>query len=216
MKMVVPPFELGETYSGTDDSSNLINPHWLGQIHEFPLNNDSGSEVRGNCKRLTGRTIKAIAVRNESGLTLYGKRLARLTRTAGYSLLESVDGYCDTFAEKLCGVIDPGIATNGVADDDIFWLIIEGPTTILSPAAGAAFNGDIAVGAQLVGATAATTGTSVAGRVSNLVYTAATSGSTVAIQDALNQALNHIGYALSARTTGETSEDLLINACIKL
>lgn len=216
MKFVIPPFELGTTYKGKDDDGNLINPHWLGQVHEFPYNNTSGSQVRGNRKRLSGRTILAVALRNESGLTLYGKHLARLTRTAGYSLLESVDGYAAALAEKDVVIIDPGLATGGVADDDIFWGIIGGPTTILTPEDGSAFNGNIAVGEPLVGATAATTGTSVAGRVSNVVHQAATAGDTTAALQAFKMAANLIGYALSARTTGETNADLLINACIRL
>lgn len=214
MQNVVPPFKLGETYKGTDDDGNLLNPHWLGAIYEFPLNNTTA--VRGQKKRLTGRNVVAVALRNESGLTLYGKHLARLTRTAGYSLLQSVDGYCDALAEQSLVIIDPGLATNGVADDDIFWGIIGGPTTILTPEAGAAFNGDIAASSPLVGATAATTGTSVAGRVSNIAFTAATAGNTSNGYDGFRMAANLIGYALSARTTGETNSDLLIDACIRL
>lgn len=215
MKFVVPPFELGTTYKGKDDDGNLINPHWLGQVHEFPYNNTSGSQVRGNRKRLSGRNILAIALRNESGLTLYGKRLARLTRTGGYTFLHSVDGYCAVQAEKHLVIIDPGLASGGVADDDIFWGIVAGPTTILTPEAGAAFNGDITYGDQLVGAAAATTGTSVAGRAGNVIHTAATAANTLAAKNAFENAVNMIGYALSARTTGETNADLLINACIR-
>lgn len=211
MKLTIPNFELGETYKGKDDAGNLINSHWLGQIHEFPYNNQSGSQVRGNRKRLTGRTIKAICLRNESGLTLLGKRLARLTRTAGYSLLQSVDGYCAVEAEALCVIVDPQLSSTGVADDDIFWGIISGPAVVLTPEAGSAFNGDIAVGARLIGATAASTGTSVAGRFSNVSIANATDA-----QGAIDQANNLIGFAMSARTTGETNSDLLINACIKI
>lgn len=211
MKLVEPPMELGETLAGTDDNGNLINGHWLGQIFEFPYL-DPDSQRRGNKKRLTGRTVKAICLRNESGLTLLPKRLARLTRTAGYSLLESVDGYCDALAEKLLVAVDPKLnASNGVADDDIFWGVISGPTLILSPQAGAAFNGDIAVGAALIGATASTTGTSVAGRVSNVSLANATDA-----QGAFDQAAYLLGYAMSALTTGQTDADLLVNMCVQL
>jgi hypothetical protein len=203
MKLTIPNFGLGQTYQGKDTAGNLINSHWLGQIHEFPYNNLDGSQVRGNRKRLTGRTIHAICLRNESGITLYGKRLARLTRTAGYKLLESVDGYCAVLGEDLCVIIDPQLSSAGVADDDIFWGIIKGPAVVLTPEAGAAFNGDIAV--------AATTQTSVAGRFSNVSIANATDAA-----GALEQAVNLIGIAMSARTTGETNADLLINACIQV
>jgi hypothetical protein len=204
-------FELGETLSGTDDDGNLINTQVIGTIRTFPAKDLSVNSLRGNKSFRTGRDVVAVALRNESGLTLYGKRVARLTRTAGYSLLESVDGYADTLLEKQCVIIDEFLATDGVADDDIFWGIIGGPVIVLTGWAGADFSGDIAVGGQLVAATGSTTGVSSAGRVSNVTIVGQTGG-TEAFQNAANQ----IGVALSARTTGETNSDLLINACIKL
>ena len=201
------PFPLGESAPGTDDDGNLITPDWLGKKFLIAANNISAS---GPIKdRLTGRQIVAVPMRNTAGQAMLGKRVVQFERTAGYRSIDSFDGYAATLAEKGIGVLDEFLPAAGVADDDIAWVIVEGPVTVLTPDAGAAFNGDITVGAQLVAATAATTGTTVAGRLSNVTLPGQT-GSTQAFQMAANQ----VGKALSARTTGETGADLLIHATI--
>ena len=204
------PFELGETLTGTDDDGNLVNDDVLGLIYEFPAVDTTATAIRGNKARKTGKTIKAVALRNESGLTLYGKRVVKLTETAGYSLVESVDGYAPTLADGNIVIVDDQLSSTGVADDDIFWGIISGPVTVLTSTVGADFNGDIAVGSPLVAATGSTSGNSTSGRVSNVTIAGQTAG-TVAFQ----MADNLVGRALSARTTAETAEDLLIQACIR-
>lgn len=202
------PFELGETLKGTDDDGNLINKDKLGQIYVFPASNLSGTTGK---KRRTGKPVVAVCLRNESGATLYGKRLARCTKTAGYSLIEAVDGYTTVLNDGPCVVIDEFIATGGVADDDIFWGIIGGPVTVLTPLAGATFNATgIAVGDNLVACTAVTTGATSAGRIAGHALANATDAA-----GAFAAAANRIGHALSARTSGETNSDLLIDACIQ-
>jgi hypothetical protein len=202
MQYVVPPFKLGATLDGTDDNGNKINEDKVGMIFEAPANQFDVSGIRGQKKRRSGRQLRVVALRNESGMTLYGKRLASLTTSpeTGYPILGAVDGYATSLAQKNVVVIDEFIDTIGVPDNDIFWGVLKGPVTVLSAAAGAAFNGDIAVGAQLVAATAAGSTTSVAGRISNTTGTA------------LSMALNLVGVALTAKTTGETGEAVLIDA----
>jgi len=207
------PFGLGETLSGKDTDNNLINKHWLGLIYDHPLAPATATDNRGNKARLSGRTIRAVILRNESGQTLYGKRVARLTATAGYSLVTSVDGYAGAgLANANVIIIDDKLATTGVADDDLFWGVISGPQVVLTAMAGADFNGDIAVGGFLVASTGTTTGATTSGRVSNITFTAATAGNTSNGLDGFKMANNMVGVALSARTTGETHADLLIDA----
>ncbi len=206
--------ELGETLKGKDADGNLINGDKLGQVFVFPASRVTAN-LRGNKSRRTGKPIKAILLRNESGITLYGKRLARLTPTAGYSLCESVNGYAAgaTAVRNVVG-IDEFLPAGGVADDDIFWGIFGGPFTCLVPATGAGMNGDIAVGAHLVAGTGTTTqSVTQSGRVSNITLPG-TTGAT----DAVNMAAGIVGRALSARTTQETTAgvDLLIDLCINL
>lgn len=202
-----PPFELGETLSGTDSDGNLINDEVLGTVYEFPYRGTG----YGVTPRSSSHVIKAIALRNDSGVTLKGKRLAVLDDTGGIGNYEKVKGYASVLREGHLVVIDDKIATNGVANNDIFWGVICGPQTILTPDAGAAFSGDIAISVDLIAATAAASTGDTAGRVSNVTLPGQT-GATVAYQTVRNL----IGRALSARTTGETGEDLLAFVNIRL
>lgn len=203
------PMNLGETLSGTDADGNLINDEHLGHIYNIPANDFSATQ--GIKARLSSRQIKAFLVRNVSGVTLYGKRLGTLRQAAGYdAFIAEVDGLAETLAHKGCVILDPYIATNGVADDDICWALVEGPCMLLTPDAGAAFNGDIAVAAPLVAATAAASTGTTAGRVSNVTL----AGQTAATA-AFNMAANLVGHALSARTTGETGAEILVNAQLR-
>jgi len=205
----VPFLRLGDTLTGTDSSGNLINNDKLGQTFIIPSNQFPNSPTT-NLGRNTGRPLCVVILRNTSGIALKPKRLARLSRTAGYGPVEEVDGYASTLAEKQCVVIDPFISATGVADDDIFLGIYDGPVIMTTPDAGSAFNGDIAVGGQLVAATAASSQGDAAGRLSNVTMTA-----TGAVA-AFDSAANYVGKALSARTTGETASDILVDVCMKL
>lgn len=203
----IPPFELGETLKGTaDDGTTLINDHWLGQVFEFPAKDAIGSKPADQLGRRCGRTVKAMAVRNVSGTTLYGKRLCLLdAATAGLGASQSTGGYFTTkgytteTGQAHVAVIDEFIATSGVADDDIFWAILEGPVTVKMQTTAAGSN--VAAGGALIAGTgAATSGNSTAGGVG-------TTSAPLVTQ--------LIGYALSARTTADTGADCLMMACIR-
>ncbi len=208
-----PPFQLGETLKGTmpGDSSTLINNDKLGVRHAFPHVDYS---ITGNTQSrslLSGHKICAIALRNESGVTLLGKRLALLTLTAGYSQLKSVDGYARPYLVGKTILIDPWLPSGGVADDDIFWGIYQGPAMCLTPTVAADFVGAVTAGAPLVAATAATTQTSSAGRIANITLPGQT-GDTQSV----SAALNLIGFALSTKTTDLTNSDLLVNLALRI
>lgn len=196
-----PPMGLGEVLKGTDEDGNLLNAHWLGLVFDLPV-----PPTSTNKKRPTGHTVKAVLLRNVSGFTMLGKRLASVRASAGYPQVEEVDGYAITLAQKGCVVVDSWLPSTGVPDDDIFWGIIKGPCEVLTGFTGAVFNGDVAVAGQLVAATYnGTTGNSEAGRVSNVTLPGQT-GET----QAFAMAANLLGCALSARTTGETNAALLV------
>jgi hypothetical protein len=216
MLYVEPPFELGQTLRGKDDNDNLINKEILGKIFMFPAQNTY--LPRDGKTRRVGKPIYAVALRNESGATLYGKRVALCTATAGYAPVTSVDGYAaGAVAKDNVVIIDEFLATAGVADDDIFWGIISGPVHVLLPLAGADFNGDFAVGAAVVNSTGTTTGATTSGRISNVVFTAATAGNTSNGYDGFRMGRNMLGIALSAATTQQTTagQQLLIDARIR-
>lgn len=196
-----PPFELGETLSGTDDNGNLINKEWLGAIFWFPAKPYRISGPGEIVRRRTGRPIKAMICRNTSGTTLYGKRLGQLdtATTAGHGACNEVTGYTVANTDKNFIIIDEFLASVGVADDDLFWGILEGPVIVRSQTLAAA-GSVIAKGAKVVVGTGAGTATNTtAGGVAM---------TTTCYVDQI------VGTALSAQTTADTGTDLLINASI--
>lgn len=190
-----PPFELGSTMTGTDDNSNLINDTWLGQVFELPAQPLGTSQIRGAKKRVVGRSVKAVLLRNTSGATLLGKRLVKLDATAGYALLQNATGYATDLNEINVAAIDQYLGTTGVADDDIFWGIISGPTVVrLQGAANA--GGTLAVGAKLVSGTGSTSGNSTSGGIA---------ANTTPRVDTI------VATALSAMNSASTGQDCLVN-----
>lgn len=215
--------EPGVTLKGTDDSGYLLNAEVLGKVFYFPYGRYGSGNIRSNKERQTGWLSKAVAVRNQTGLTLAAKRVCILERTAGFgvsralasdspggSIFGTVSGYCHNTAQHLVGVVDPFIPSGGVADNDIFLLFIGGPCIVKSTLAGGATN-VITVGAPVVAATAATSGADTAGYVEAVTLPGQT-GATNAFQAAIGV----IGYAASALTTANTGSDLLVNLCCKL
>ena len=99
--------------------------------------------------------------------------------------------------------MDEFLPTAGVPANDLFWIVVEGPTNILSDLAGAD-NNVVNIGGILVALTAATSQCTTAGRVMPQDITGATSVLANAVQ-------NRIGRALSARTTANTNADILVN-----
>lgn len=206
---VEPPFGLNETYKGKDADGNLINQELLGKIYFFPVKGSTDAAGRA-----CGRPIKAMIVRNESGGALLGKRIVKFTATAGYSNLTSIDGYATVLATGGHAFL-PSLPSAGVADDDLCFVVLEGPTTVLTPIAGADFNGAITAGNPLVNSTGTTTGATTSGRISNVTFVVATDGNSSVGLRAVSLCLNVLGVALSTRTTSETATDLLVHATVR-
>ena len=202
----VPPFELGETLDGTDSDDNLINQHVLGTIYEFPAQRLGESVIGGKKGRKTGRAVRAIALRNISGATLYGKRLASLKKTADDSygasnmaLTHEVDGYTTETAQRNVVIIDEFLDTVGVADDDIFWGIINGPVTVYTQTTEDA-TGNFDYGYPLAAGTgAATSGNSTAGGV---------------VGHTCDEAGMLVGIACTSTVSGNTWVEIPVIACI--
>jgi len=134
MKYVDPPFGLGESLKGTDDAGVQINSQWEGAVFEFP-DVDVTPALRGGKSRRSGHVVRCICVRNTSGGNLVvAKKALKFDITitdAGTSkkLFCTVDGQAAAIND-LGGVGDndmTGLNSVGVADDDLFWLIIGGP-----------------------------------------------------------------------------------------
>jgi hypothetical protein len=207
-----PPFGRGETYYGTSpipaiDANNLGGKNFEGEVWEFEdisyaLGAVGAKQARSN------RLVKCMCVRNISGIALLPKRLANLTTVAeaevGQNLpayLGQVDGYATATAQRAYP-IDEWLPAAGVAANDLFWIVIEGPATVLTAQDGGADN-VFTIGLGVVALTAVTSQATTAGRVAPVDFT----GATVLLG---NQIKNMIGWALSAATTANTAAGLLI------
>lgn len=143
----------------------------------------------------SGGEVTCLLVRNSSGISLTPGRLVTWKSTKqgmevdGYSRLDQ--------AEIVAGVVDEWLPSGGVADDDLFWLVVKGPALIKKALDGAT----VAKDDYVVATTAATSQATTAGRIAGLV---STSNATFC----MSQALNRIGVAMS--TSATTAADVLV------
>jgi hypothetical protein len=127
----IPPFSLGETYKGKDGAT-LINGDLLGQEFEFPVE----TLVNGVARRVNGRVTKARIVRNESGGALTGGNIVATSPAAGVAGTVNITGAASAAKQRNVYIVDPDLPTAGVADDDLFFVIIEGPSRVRVPSGG--------------------------------------------------------------------------------
>tara|TARA_R100001129_G_scaffold135155_1_gene96694 strand:+ start:724 stop:1431 length:708 start_codon:yes stop_codon:yes gene_type:complete len=232
---VDPPFDLGETLKGSqttvkEDGTTevkLINTHWEGAIFDFP-DVDRTPSIRGGKNRRSGRSIRAVCVRNNSDGALTAASLALKfditpsspnaagTMTAsvagddtdtaaewhefGRQVIGRVDGVTNA-VNLFCGIGDDQL-TDTVPKHDLFWLIIGGPVL-----AKLANTQSVAVGVPLASAAS--------GYLADFA-----SGSDAAVAA---EAVNVVGRALqpsdatnfdgSASGAGDT---ILICACVQM
>ncbi len=139
-------------YNGnTIDSNNLGGVELEGMRHTFKDTDPANLAVKGN-RGGAGREVTAVLVRNSSTIALVpGKAVVW---AAGYRY-RRVDGYLRTTAGECAGFVDDHLPTAGVAVNDLFWLIIDGPCLVKTPLAAGEFAIDIVEGEPLYGLTAA-------------------------------------------------------------
>ena len=188
-----PPFGRGETYyngvSATDTAPEAI----VGKEWVFEDINPNTKVVRSS------KSVRCRAVRNSSGIALLPRRLAQFSLTAG-SFGHEVTGYTATVAARGY-LIDEFLPSTGAVNDDVFWIVIEGPAEGITDLATA---DTIAIGDKLVALTAATSQATTAGRLDQADFT----GATLPLA---NQAMHYIGHAMSATTSANTNTALLID-----
>lgn len=142
----------------------------------------------------SGNDIRAILVRNTSGITLNAK--LGVTYASGFQG-RRVDGYHALDGGICSGIVDPFLV-NGVANNDLFWLIVEGPCVCSKDTSGNTVRKDDYVVAETA---AASTFSTTAGRIKSIITT---SNQTFAA----SYALNAIGIAMS--TSATTNADILV------
>lgn len=169
--LIDPPFSLGQTLgvSSTSDGTG-----WVGAVKQFPDVDPDTGKIRSN------RVKTCIAVRNVSGVALLPKRVV----TFKSGSFTEVDGYNNTTDAASAGVVDEHLPAGGVANNDVFWITVQGPTEVkLGPAHEAAAN-SVLVALTAAASTASTT----AGQAQTAAATYLQNG--------------YIGRAISAGTTG--------------
>lgn len=87
----------------------------------------------------SNRTVECIAVKNTSGSALLPGQVAKFNDAA---ILSEVNGGA-VAATVLMGVVDEYLPAAGVANGEVFWLVVRGPSTVTKTAtsvsAGAAY-----------------------------------------------------------------------------
>ena len=191
---------LGKTYHGGTPSSIGRSLELEGTVVQFRDETKSGY---GPKTLNSGQYVSARLVRNSSGFALAPGRL--VTWESGYRN-RRVDGYAKVTSVECAGVVDPLIPATGVADDDLFWVIFKGPCLVkTAPNASAAAN-EFSIGDVVAALTAATSGVSctTAGRPAVALTSGATTPQSMVI-------LNRIGRAMSAMTSAQTDQNVLID-----
>ncbi len=178
-----PPFARGETYAnGNMEILNAATEFWgLGGINlegkEFVFEPNSQDDTGLSYSALgpdpNGRPIRVKVVRNVSGQNLKPKRLARYQlATTGHQPGDPGGRlHRASVADVPAGMIDEFLPPAGVPTNDLFYLVIEGPTTgtTLSTGTVAINQGD-----RLVPGTGTSKTDDTAGRVASQVLTGAT------------------------------------------
>lgn len=191
-----PPFERGETfYNGaTIDSSDLGGVNLEGKEWIFEDKNPVTGVAR------TGNYVRCRVVRNTNAAALLPKRIVSF-EADGAEYGCRVDGYATTTAAEGYP-LDEYLPTAGLPANDLGYIVVDGPATVLTDIAAAAGN-VVSAGGWVVALTAATSGATTAGRAAAQVLTGATAALAAQVQ-------NRIGRALSAKTTANTNADMLI------
>lgn len=145
-------------------------------------------------------------VKNSSGINLKPGRLVRFKdATSGCE----VDGYTHAIGQGDYGVVDEFLPSAGVRNKDCFYVAVRGPTEVITNTAADATN-VIPLGSLVMAATAASSQNDTnAGRVS-VVSFADPSTAGIALQNH-NNAMNAVGRAQSAKTTGNTDVRILVD-----
>ncbi len=195
-----PPIGRGEVETNSGAFDHLLGKEWVFEDIDFATGN------RGTKPTRSARDVTCRLVKNSSGTTLLPKRLVKFKTGAAYGL--EVDGYTNSTAER-GHPVDEFVTASGVPDGAYFWIVVKGPATVKLPLAQADFNGDVVVGTRVVALTAATSGATTAGRVAVENITGSSQATDYTFL--FNQIGNSIGRALSAATTANTNNDLLVD-----
>ena len=134
-----PPFARGKT--ANDGNVPTTTPpldfsQWLGKTWVFEdLLYNAPFTTSGSAKPArTGRYVKCMAVRNVSGGNLLPGMLAVMNTGGGVNgvgFVGEVSGYPSAVGQ-VCFPIDEFLPAAGVVNNDVFWVVVEGPASVIT------------------------------------------------------------------------------------
>ena len=195
------PIKRGQTYYGGNVPAST---YWKETVDieglEAIFEDVAPPTARGQVlTKRSGRPVKCRLVRNASAGSLALLPKFVVTYASGYQF-KRVDGNVAVNDVEVAGVVDEFLPAAGVSVGDLFWIVYDGTTLVK----GSLDANTIAAGDRLLALTAATTNATTSGRV----YAYAVTSDTTTMAPRI---LNNLGWAVSARTAGETNKDILAN-----
>lgn len=128
----VADFSLGDTIQGQNDSNVDINTALDGREYTFPVTAEVANGA-GMSNRTIGRRIVARILRNKTGGTLAAGEIVVVDLDGGHAGLGTADAKSST-GDRCCLVVDPSLGSDTVANNDLFYAIVKGPTKVKQPA----------------------------------------------------------------------------------
>lgn len=123
-------------YAGHEGAVASADPRngtsFIGSVKVF---SDVDPRVTNTGVRLSNRLVTCVAVRNTSGAPLLPGAVVKMKKAA---ILDEVDGVAAAVTDAPLGVVDEYLPAAGVANGDVFWLVVSGPTAITTAATLAA------------------------------------------------------------------------------
>lgn len=202
-----PPFARGETWYGllpnpaidATDNTTLGGVNYEGREYVFEANSQAEGQANPATQEDTGRAVRVRVVRNVSGIALKPGRIAHYKATAPGET--RVDGYTFAVGDRPAGIVDEFLPAAGVPNNDLFYLVVDGPTKVKQLSASAAI---LVIGSVLVPGAGTSATNDDAGRVDLQSLAGATTVLGANLQNAL-------GYADVA---SNSVEDALIAAIV--
>jgi hypothetical protein len=136
MQDSIADFGLGETITGTNDDSVLINGALVGREYTFPVTEEVAKALQMS-NRVVGRRVVARIMRNTTGdHVLAAGEIILVENTEGHEGLGKAKDL-SAADERCCLVVDPALGSSTVALNDLFYAIVKGPTKVKQPATSA-------------------------------------------------------------------------------
>jgi hypothetical protein len=130
-----PGFSRGETLGITN--TNVYNTPVGDGSHVLGVRKTFRDENPRTGQLLSNHTVDCICVKNTSGGALLPGEVVRFDPAV---ILTDTDAKATT-AATLIGVVDEYLPAAGVVDDEIYWLVVDGPATVVKTATSVSAGG---------------------------------------------------------------------------